>query len=400
MMKVEQPEYPRPFLIATCAANFAGAGKIATQVLRALVADGAPVCYVGTALPHLYEGVSGALPKVVLTSGVEAEAVPDAGTLLVARLAEQMTMIVREECVRGQPITLWGTYLFPFCQATLLAKRMLHREGWRSRLVVSPAGSDIWQISPKLPAVAEHLLYAPEVDARLAYTTQFVNEISCMFKSDAPISAVYPILDPERFHAVSVEETRGRRLSAGIDCGAFVMCCHCNMRAVKRPERVVRIAQAVAARIQPRRAVLLMVGPQRQDLIEGLAADSGSGLEIRWTGIVSHVEEFLWMSDVALNWSAHDSFNGSIMEAMGCGLPIVSTDVVGIASEVTSAECGRLFRDGEIDEAVAYISSLASNIDGCRALGLRGSEHAHKVFSASALLPKYKRVLLPVCSPQ
>jgi glycosyltransferase involved in cell wall biosynthesis len=273
---------------------------------------------------------------------------------------------------------------------------MLQREGWRVRLVVSPAGSDIWQISPKLPMVAEHMLYAPEVDARLTYTEQFVNEISRMFNSDAPIRALYPILDVERFHTVSVEEMQERRRLAGIDGDAFVMCCHCNMRSVKRPDVVFRIARGVAERIQPRRAVLFMVGPRRQDVIVEPSSDGGSGLESRWTGIASHVEEYLWMSNVAINWSAHDSFNGSIMEAMGCGLPIVSTKVVGIAPEVTSAGSGRLFHDAEIDGAVEYISSLAGDAKNCRELGLRGSEHAHRVFSASALLPDYKRVLLPI----
>lgn len=366
-----------------------------TQILRALLGGGADVSYVGTGIPHLYESVTGRTPKMWVAPEVQADAISEKGIMVSARLAEQLVYAAYKCAKNIRAITLWATYLFPFCQAALLAKQILRSDGWRVRLVMSPAGSDVWQISPQVWRVARQLLYAPEVDIRLTYTRQFADEITKLFNTTDAVLSLYPLLDAAQFYPVSVEEKARRRRALKIEERAFVMCCHCNMRPVKRPQSVIEIAVMVAQRLHPKPVVLLMVGPKFEDAT-GLSSKNQSGdmLEIRWTGILGRVEEALWVSDVAINWSAHDSFNGSIMEAMASGLPVVSTSVVGIAPEVVKCECGRLFSESEMEEAAECLTWLAVDESARYEMGMRGSIHAHETFAVERLLPEYKRLLL------
>jgi len=47
-----------------------------------------------------------------------------------------------------------------------------------------------------------------------------------------------------------------------------------------------------------------------------------------------------------------------LMEAMAAGLPVVTTDVAGIASLITNQQNGLLVPDGSIDALIAAVRSL------------------------------------------
>jgi len=368
-----------------------------TQVLCELVQSGVEASYVGLAYPHLYEGVPGLLPEILICPQVHSDAITDKGTLYTAQLSENIIRAVREKYSERAEITIWGTYLFPFAHAALIAKQALISDGYKVRLVVSPAGSDIWQLGPHLRNTAEHILFAPEVDGRLTYTRQFAEEINGMFGRSAEIATIYPIMDTQRFRPVTAEEKLRRRGTLGIHPEDFVVCCHCNMRPVKRPEVVMEIARRASAEMGGRRLLLLMVGPLADLLREAgeVSTSQYDYFEVKSTDVVSRVEDFLTVSDVELNWSAHDSFCGSLMEAMGCGLPVVSTEVVGIGPEVLASGCGRLFHDGDISGAASFISSLGLDEQLRSTMASNAARHAAKVFSTDTLLPKYLDILFP-----
>jgi glycosyltransferase involved in cell wall biosynthesis len=368
---------------------FGGAGKIMTGIMRSVASHGVSVSYVGAELPHLFSSVPGPTPTIVHPPTIEVTAIPNRGWLEPFALAEAMADVAHRLIREQFAVTLWGTYLLPYSFAAMMAKKILISHGHTARLVVSPAGSDIWQMTPQLPYTAYEILFGPEVNARLTYTRSFSAEIGSMLKSGQTFDWIYPIIDHKRFRPVSTSEKLAKRQRFGISSEAFVICCHCNMRPVKRPEAVMRIAASAAQRMIGREVILMMVGPPRTDLIGTI---QGPNLTTLWTGVADRVEGYLQMSDVELNWSCHDSFNGSLAEAMSCGLPVISSDVVGIAPEVRKAG-GFLCPAGDESVAVERVIQLANDPALGFALGQRSAAVAFSEFSEKRLLPQYMRVL-------
>jgi glycosyltransferase involved in cell wall biosynthesis len=104
--------------------------------------------------------------------------------------------------------------------------------------------------------------------------------------------------------------------------------------AVYAPERAVE----VLARLVPEfpDARLTMIGPDKRDGSRERAGEAATRLgvaeRIRWTGGVpkSRVPELLDDADLFVNTSTVDNAPVSLLEAMACGLCVVSTDVGGI----------------------------------------------------------------------
>jgi glycosyltransferase involved in cell wall biosynthesis len=218
-----------------------------------------------------------------------------------------------------------------------------------------------------------------------------------MFQNNAPISVLYPLLDNDRFTVIANDERRHNRRLVGISDNEFVLCCHCNMRPIKRPELVIELAERVCHALRVRLVLLLMVGPtakggSRENIV---TVRDGGRLVVWWTGIADRVESYLNISDVAVNLSAHDSFNASLLEAMACGVPVASTNVVGIAPEIIASGGGAVFSDNEMNAMVDFICTMARD-EGLRCkMGLSAAKHAREVFATERWLNSYVEALFP-----
>jgi L-malate glycosyltransferase len=203
------------------------------------------------------------------------------------------------------------------------------------------------------------------------------------------------MIDTQRFVPVSEQIRSDTRMQLGISEKTFVITCHCNMRAVKRPEDILYIAERVAKHSK-RPILLYMIGPQRKHLL-ALAQDRVQSAEVKWLGIARDVERYLSVSDVEINCSWHDSFNMSLAEAMACAVPCVSTDVVGVGKEILAAKAGFLFPyvpydidgDNRYVEAIDTILHLAEDEEERQAMGKGGAEHARQIFAPELITEQY-----------
>lgn len=390
------------FIIATGPHGFPGASQILCQSLRELQSCGCIATYVGAKEPFLFRTVGSAGVRVVIPPEITGSAIgPERAVathdvLLICRLSQA---IIEEALnihkVAKGGIWIWGTYLFPYGVAALMAKRALSTMGHKTHLWVTPTGSDVWEIGTQLSALAGSLLADEAITRVLTYTASFASEIQDRFGITREIDSLYPILDQNRFKPVSGSEKMKMRAELGIKQSSFVISSHSNMRPVKRPLDVIAVAQKVAAESK-REIVLLMIGPD--DLISVPESLNAGAARVIWTGLVGRVESLLTASDIELNCSVHDSFNLSLAESMCCGLPCVSTDIVGIAPEIVSCGGGYLYslaRPSEGMQAAAeYIAALASDEELREAVGRRAADHASRVFSRTRILQQFRLAML------
>ncbi len=326
-------------------------------------------------------------------------AIHNESVLLPLELADSLMKAARSSIAEGNTPIIWAHYLFPYGAAGVLAAGLLRGCGAPVRLWLNPAGSDIWEVGPQLSELATGLLSDPGVDRIVTYSSSFAAELSVQYGVDRPVDVLKPCLDGNgRYRPLSAVDRAAARRRLGLPADAFLISMHSNMRPVKAPEDVLSVARRVAGLVDSREVVLLLAGP------EPSVSWDLTPLDIRILGLLRDVTEVLQVSDVELNLSRHDSFNLSLAEAMACGIPVVTTDVVGIAPDIHHCEAGatvhleppgppcprRRYR-----EVVDALCRFALREDERSAAGRRAGKHAAAVFSGEAHWTRLRSLLSP-----
>jgi glycosyltransferase involved in cell wall biosynthesis len=153
---------------------------------------------------------------------------------------------------------------------------------------------------------------------------------------------------------------------------------------------------AACARVQmPVRLDVYGEGSLREELVREAA---GLGVDAAFHGFVPDVRDRLAEADVFVLPSRGDNAPMSILEAMACGLPVVSTRVGGIPELVTDGETGLLVAPDDAAGLAAAIEALASNADLRARLGARGAARVREEFSIESAVQATVDVYEGMCA--
>jgi glycosyltransferase involved in cell wall biosynthesis len=386
-------------VIATGPHGFAGAGQILAQNLILLSSTGCRTYWIALETPFPLASRPTEIQTVILSpissnAIGKGKAIVSQDALIVEALAEKMVELALCDS-RDRNVIIWGTYCHPYGLVALLAKGILEARGIKTKVWITPTGSDMWEVGPQLKQVTSFILNCNFVSNVITYSDTFAHEISKVF-GVTNIDVIPPSIDLARFRPITAAEQLKRKQELGLNQGCFVITSHSNMRPVKHPEDVCYIASQFASRLA-RRAVLFMIGPKigLRDL------QTPDNLDVIETGVVYGVERYLQISDVELNCSHHDSFNLSLAEAMACGVPCLSTDVVGIAPLIAESAGGKLFpylaaelrAEHFYQDAVDYLVQLATDSVLRIETGQRGAAYARCYFHAERIAARYRDLI-------
>ncbi len=117
-------------------------------------------------------------------------------------------------------------------------------------------------------------------------------------------------------------------------------------------------------------------GPERERL-EALANELGIAARVRLTGRLDSLEMAALYRDasLSLNTALADNMPNSVLEALACGLPVVSSDVGGVPFLVRHEETALLVRPGDADAMAAAMARLIEDDDLRRRLIRNGRDH-------------------------
>jgi glycosyltransferase involved in cell wall biosynthesis len=188
-----------------------------------------------------------------------------------------------------------------------------------------------------------------------------------------------------------------RRQSLGL-AGKRVVLCVARFVPIKNVALLVDASAAIAGRRDD--VVLLLVGegPQRAAL-ERSAREHGLGAAIRFVGYVPQESTATWYrtADVFALASDFDNSPNAVLEAMACGLPVVSTDVGGLREYVTPPRNGLLVPKRSPAELAAAIETYLADPMAAMETGKRNRQDACEKFSwavsASRMLPVFERIV-------
>ena len=204
-----------------------------------------------------------------------------------------------------------------------------------------------------------------EIERRLARTTDRLVAVSPRLKAQLLAMGigrpeqveVVPLgLDLERFRGARPASPT-LRPSLGLAEGASVLGIVGRLVPIKDH---VTLFQALARLPTEGRGVHLTVvgdGEERARL-EGLASSLGLGLRIHFLGWRVDLETILKELDVVICASRNEGTPVALIEAMAAGIPVLSTDVGGVADLVTHGLTGWLVSPGDPDAMASGIRHL------------------------------------------
>ena len=164
-----------------------------------------------------------------------------------------------------------------------------------------------------------------------------------------------------------------------------------NFRKVKRVDDVIRIFKGVQQQLS---AKLLMVGdgPELHQ-VKNLARELGISDKVFFLGKSKRIEQITSISDVFLLPSETESFGLVALEAMASGVPVVSSNVGGLAEVNKDGVTGFLNDVGDIEGMIASVLTILKDKDTLARFKNNALEHSQK-FELNKIVPVYENLYL------
>lgn len=138
--------------------------------------------------------------------------------------------------------------------------------------------------------------------------------------------------------------------------------------------------------------ILTMVGDgEEREAIEMLVTDLGIKDKVNLVGNQENVETYLKNADIYISASNVEGVPLSVLEAMACGLPIISTKAGGVIDIVKDGENGILVEVGNKEELKNAIIRLCKDAILRKKIGTNALEASRK-YSIKSTVRKYEEI--------
>lgn len=215
-------------------------------------------------------------------------------------------------------------YAIPHAAVAYLSQQILKNKGCDVPFVTTLHGTDITLVGQD-PSFAPVVEFSINASNGVTAVSNYLKDLTeSTFQIDRPIDVIYNFVDFERFKKIDKSHFKkaiapnGERLLVHVS----------NFRKVKRIEDVVRLFGKVVHEL-PAKLILVGDGPERL-AIEQLVSELALQAHVVFLGKQDAIEEILAVADLFILPSATESFGLSALEAMACGVPVISSDAGGL----------------------------------------------------------------------
>jgi len=173
------------------------------------------------------------------------------------------------------------------------------------------------------------------------------------------IAVVFNTVDLERFHPSIREQYRyAKRRELGIQDGAIVLLFAGNNYRLKGLEPLLFALALLKKRSPGVPLRLIVLGRGQIWLYRRMAQRLGVADSVFFLGPVAGMEPYYAVSDIYVHPTFYDSCSLTVLEALACGLPAVTTRFNGASDAILSGEGGKIVQDPadaeEIADAIAF----------------------------------------------
>lgn len=164
------------------------------------------------------------------------------------------------------------------------------------------------------------------------------------------------------------------------------------LRAEKNHTLFLRAATLTAKQRPDTHFVIVGDGPERAKL-ERAAIEAGVGSSTHFVGSRSDIPQVLSAFDVFALTSHNEANPVSILEAMACEIPVVSTGVGSVAESVAEGCTGYLVQPGDADALAHHWLKLFSDRTLASSLGSAGRMAVEANWSIDRMVAGYERLI-------
>jgi len=275
-------------------------------------------------------------------------------------------------------------YAIPHAFAGYMAKQMLKEQGINLPMVTTLHGTDI-------TLVGNHPNYKTAVSFSIN-NSDYVTSVSEDLKK-----STYELFDTKKAISVipnfiedksNIDIINCRR-SLFADNNERIVTHVSNFRKVKRIQDIINIFDGIQKQI-PAKLMMIGDGPEKADA-EKLALELGIFDKIIFFGNSNEVDSILKYSDLFLLPSKTESFGLAALEAMACGVPVISSNTGGLPEVNVNGVTGYLSDIGDVKDMIANSILILKNDDILKKFKNNALEHSKK-FSVDKIVPMYEEI--------
>jgi len=278
-------------------------------------------------------------------------------------------------------------YAIPHAYAGYMAKQILADEGIYIPMVTTLHGTDI-------TLVGNHPFYKPAVSFSIN-KSDVVTSVSQSLKDDT-----HRLFDIKKDIVVIpnfIELTKEKQVENTPPCHRSLMAAEnemivthiSNFRKVKRIDDIVKIFFEIQKEV-PAKLMMVGEGPEKENA-EYLCNQLGIQNKVIFFGNSNEIDKILCFSDLFLLPSETESFGLAALEAMACGVPVISSNSGGLPEVNKDSFSGYLSNVGDVTKMSQDAISLLKDKEKLKQFKINALETA-KLFDIQQIMPLYEKV--------
>lgn len=275
-------------------------------------------------------------------------------------------------------------YAIPHAYAGYMAKQMLKNEGINLPMITTLHGTDI-------TLVGNHPFYKPAVTFSIN-KSDYVTSVSQSLKDDT--LKLFKIKNKIKVipNFIELDKVKKDPLAP---CHRSVMAKEneriithiSNFRKVKRIPDIIKIFYNIQKEM-PAKLMMVGDGPEKEKA-EALCMELGIYEKVIFFGNSNEIDKILLLTDLFLLPSETESFGLAALEAMACGVPVISSNSGGLPEVNFEGISGYLSNVGDVDEMAANAIKILEDDEVLKQFKQNALEVAKK-FDIQNILPKYE----------
>ncbi len=358
-----------------CYPTYGGSGVVATELGKALAARGHLIHFISYAQPmRLDEYLDNVSYHEVEMASYPLFEFP----LYTPALASKIVEVARFEKLD----LIHAHYAIPHAISAFLAREILRGN---LKVITTLHGTDITLVGLE-PSFLPVMRFSIEQSDGVTAVSRFLREKTMTNYSITKDIRVIPnFVDTAKYRRVEQPDVRAKFAPPEERILIHVS----NFRLVKRVQDVIRIFGEVRKKV-PSRLLLVGDGPDRS-ACEILTREMDLQQHVRFLGKQLELVPILSSSDLMLMPSQSESFGLSALEAMACGVPVISSSVGGLPELQVHGETGYIAEIGDIERMAKYAVDLLTNDAKRREFGRAGRTRAVENFDAKKIVSMYEQ---------
>lgn len=358
-----------------CYPTFGGSGVVATELGIALAEQGHEIHFITYSQPvRLTSASKNIRYHEVNVSDYPLFIYPPYELVLASKMAH----VVKYEKLD----LLHVHYAIPHASAAITAKQVLAEEGIHIPVITTLHGTDITLLGKDASFEPVISFAINKSDAVTAVSQSLKNDTYKLFGVNREIDVIPNFLNLDKMSDLRNESLRRDFVNEGEKAIIHIS----NFRPVKRILDVMEIYYQVSQTI-PSKLIMIGDGPER-NAAEQKCRELGICDKVVFLGNVRNPMEFLAIGDLFILPSESESFGLSALEAMACGVPVISTNTGGLPEVNRHGVTGMMSDVGDVEDMARNAIFILE--DNARHEKFRRNALARvKDFSLEKILPQY-----------